>query len=202
MSPKVGVAPLRREQIVRATIRCLARDGYAGLTMKKVARAAGVSQGILHYYFADKRAILVAALAAVTADLDRRVATAQALGSREPRARLRALITACLRLAVEEREFWIVFVEFWGEMMHDRRLRAINAALYERMRRQIGTLIAQGIRAGTFRRVDRLQAAAVILALVDGVSLQLTFDPKAFGIATAVQFCEDALTRFLGKEAS
>jgi len=62
MSPKVGVAPLRREQIVRATIRCLARDGYAGLTMKKVARTAGVSQGILHYYFADKRAILVAAL--------------------------------------------------------------------------------------------------------------------------------------------
>src|SRR5213593_3530665 len=195
MSPKVGVAPLRREQIVRATIRCLARDGYTGLTMKKVARAAGVSQGILHYYFADKRAILVAALAAVTADLDRRVATAQARGSREPRTRLRALITACLRLAVEEREFWIVFVEFWGEMMHDRRLRELNAALYERMRRQIGTLIAQGIRAGTFRRVDRLQAAAVILALVDGVSLQLTFDPKAFGIATAVQFCDDALPR-------
>src|SRR5207245_6377506 len=161
MSPKVGVAPLRREQIVRATIRCLARDGYAGLTMTKRRRAAGVSQGILHYYFADKRAILVAALAAVTADLDRRVATAQARGSREPRARLRALIVACLRLAVEEREFWIVFVEFWGEMMHDRRLRAINAALYGRMRRPIGALIAQGIRAGPFRRADPLRAAAV-----------------------------------------
>ena len=202
MSPKVGVAPLRREQIVRATIRCLARDGYAGLTMKKVARAAGVSQGILHYYFADKRAILVAALAVVTADLDRRVATAQARGSREPRARLRALITACLRLAVEEREFWIVFVEFWGEMMHDRRLREINAALYGRMRRQIGALVAQGVRAGTFRRVDPLQAAAVILATVDGVSLQLAFDPKAFGVATAVRFCEDALARYLEREAS
>src|SRR5881396_3529951 len=84
MSPKVGVAPLRREQIVRATIRCLARDGYAGLTMKKVARTAGVSQGILHYYFADKRAILVAALEMVMADLDRRVAAAR--GSRGPRA--------------------------------------------------------------------------------------------------------------------
>ena len=202
MSPKVGVAPLRREQIVRATIRCLARDGYAGLTMKKVARGAGVSQGILHYYFADKRAILVAALAVVTADLDRRVATAQARGSREPRARLRALITACLRLAVEEREFWIVFVEFWGEMMHDRRLREINAALYGRMRRQIGALVAQGVRAGTFRRVAPLQAAAVILAIVDGVSLQLAFDPKAFGVATAIGFCEDALARYLEREAS
>jgi len=42
VSPKVGVAPLRREQIVRATIRCLAREGYSGLTMKKVARLAGM----------------------------------------------------------------------------------------------------------------------------------------------------------------
>src|SRR2546430_700277 len=147
MSPKVGVAPLRREQIVRATIRCLARDGYAGLTMKKVARTAGVSQGILHYYFADKRAILVAALEMVMADLDRRVAAAQARGPRDPRARLRALITACLRLATEAREFWVVFVEFWGEMMHDRRLREINAALYRRVRREIAAL-ARPRRAG------------------------------------------------------
>jgi len=201
MSPKVGVAPLRREQIVRATIRCLARDGYSGLTLKKVAREARVSQGILHYYFADKRAILVAALAAVTADLDRRVAAAQARGGRDPRRRLAALFAACLGLAAREREFWIVFVEFWGETMHDRRLREINAALYARMRRQLGAPIAQGIRAGTFRRVDVAEAAAVVLALVDGVSLQLTFDPKAFGVATAVRFCEDALTRYLEKEA-
>src|SRR3989441_8850134 len=144
MSPKVGVAPLRREQIVRATIRCLARDGYAGLTMKKVARTAGVSQGILHYYFADKRAILVAALEMVMADLDRRVAAAQARGPRDPRARLRALITACLRLATEAREFWVVFVEFWGEMMHDRRLREINAALYRRGGRHNGPPRAPG----------------------------------------------------------
>jgi len=201
MSPMVGVAPRRRAQIVRATIRCLARAGYSGLTMKTVAREAGVSQGILHYYFADKRAILVAALDAVTADLDRRVADAQARGARDARARLRALVTACLRLALEEREFWVVFVEFWGEMMHDARLREINAALYRRMRRQIGALVAEGIRAGTFRRVDTVQAAAVILALLDGVSLQLTFEPQAFSVAAAVRVCEDALLRYLGREA-
>src|SRR5437870_9982078 len=76
MSPRRGVAPLRRAAIVRATIRCLARDGYSGLTMKRVAREAKVSQGILHYYFRDKRTILVAALETVAADLDRRVAPA------------------------------------------------------------------------------------------------------------------------------
>lgn len=48
MSPKVGMGPMRREQIVRATVRCLAREGYTRLTMRMVAREAGVSQGILH----------------------------------------------------------------------------------------------------------------------------------------------------------
>jgi len=49
------------------------------------------------------------------ADLDRRVVAAQARGPREPRARLRALLTACLAMAAKAREFWVVFVEFWGE---------------------------------------------------------------------------------------
>lgn len=199
LSPKIGVAPLRREQIVRATIRCLAREGYSGLTMKKVSRQAGVSQGILHYYFADKRAILVAALETVMADLDRRVAAAQARSGRDPRARLRALVRASLEAAVEAREVWVVFVEFWGEMMHDARLRAINADLYTRMRRLIGALVTQGVRAGRFRRVDPVPAAAVVLGLLDGVALQLTFDPRAFSVAAAARFCENALERYLAR---
>ena len=145
------MGPVRREQIVRATIRCLAREGYTRLTMKQVAREAGVSQGILHYYFADKRAMLAATLEAVTRDLDRRVAAAQSRTGRDARARLRALVRACLEVAVSRPEFWVVFVEFWGEMLHDRRLRDLNTAVYSRTRRLIGRLIAEGVRAGRFR---------------------------------------------------
>ena len=202
MSPKVGMGPVRREQIVRATVRCLAREGYTRLTMKKVAREAGVSQGILHYYFADKRAMLAATLEVVTRDLDRRVAAAQSRTSREPAARLRALVRACLDVAVRRPEFWVVFVEFWGEMLHDRRLRDLNTALYTRTRRLLGRLIAEGVRTGHFRAVDPARAAAVVLGLIDGLSLQLTFDPEAFTVAEATRFCGDALDRYLGPEAS
>jgi len=142
----------------------------------------------------------VAALESVTTDLDRRVAAAQARGGKDPRARLQALVAACLRLAVEERAFWIVFVEFWGEMMHDRRLREINAALYERMRRLIGAVVVQGVRTGAFRPTDGRRAAAVILGLVDGVSLQLAFDSTAFSLAEATRFCADAVMRYLARE--
>lgn len=201
MSPKVGMGPVRREQIVRATVRCLAREGYTRLTMKKVAREAGVSQGILHYYFTDKRAILTATLAAVSRDLDRRVAAAQSRTGRDPGARLRALVRACLEVAVRRPEFWVVFVEFWGEMAHDRRLREVNAEVYDRTRALIARLIADGVRTGRFRAVDPRRAAAVVLGLVDGVSLQLTFDPEVFSLAEAARFCDDALGRYLGGEA-
>ena len=200
MSPKVGVGPVRREQIVRATVRCLAREGYTRLTMKKVAREAGVSQGILHYYFADKRAMLTATLTAVSRDLDRRVAAAQSRTTRDPAARLRALVRACLEVAVRRPEFWVVFLEFWGEMVHDRRLRAVNAEVYARTRRLIARLIGEGVRAGRFRAVDPGRAAAVVLGLIDGVSLQLTFDPRAFGVAEAARLCDEALARYLSVE--
>jgi AcrR family transcriptional regulator len=165
--------------------------------MKKVAREAGVSAGILHYYFPDKRAILVAALEAVAAGLDARVAAAQARSSGDAGARLRSLVRACLQAAVEDPEVWIVFVEFWGEMVHDARLRRVNADLYARLRRSVGALVVQGIRAGQSRRVRPEEAGAVILALIDGVSLQLTFDPAAFDLNAAARICVDAVERYL-----
>src|SRR5258708_10332640 len=119
--------------------------------MKRGAAEAAVSPGILHYYSGDKAAMLAAAALRVTADLDRRVAV-QARGARTARARLRAVIRACLETAVESRDFWTVFIEFWGEALHDRRLAAVNRQAYVRARRLIGAALARGRAAGGGRR--------------------------------------------------
>jgi AcrR family transcriptional regulator len=190
------MAPVRREQIVRATIRCLARDGYAGLTMKRVAAEAAVSQGILHYYFRDKAAMLAAAARRVTVDLDRRVA-AESRRARDARGRLRAVIRACLRTAVDNRDFWTVFIEFWGEAFHERRLAAVNRQAYARARRHIGAGLARGVATGEFRRIDVKEAAALVLAVLDGLSLQVTFDRGLMTLPRAVRAAETVLFRYL-----
>src|SRR5437899_3167723 len=163
------MAPLRREQIVRATIRCLAREGYTRLTMKKVAREAGVSQGILHYYFADKRAMLVATLTAVSRDVDRRVAAAQSRAPREPAARLRALVRTCLDVAVDRPEFWVVFLEFWGEMVHDRlppaEVRAQVAAAFDSLAAALGEVRPE--RAAVRTIADEWSAQEVVDHLLE-----------------------------------
>ena len=194
------MTPLRRAEIVRATVRCLARDGYTRLTMKRVAAEAGVSQGILHYYFADKRAILTAALRAVATGLNRRVALAQARGPRDPWSRLSAVVRACIDVALAERAVWAVFIEFWGEMLHDSRLRAINAEVYRGARTALAALVRDGIAAGAFRPVRSAEAAAVILALVDGISLQLTFEPETLRAARAAALVEETLRRYLARQ--
>jgi len=193
------VAVLRREQIVRATIRCLARDGYRSLTMKRVAREAGVTPSILHYYFEDKRAILAAAGDTLLRDLDRRVA-AEARGAPDARGRLRALVRACLEVATRDRDFWTVFIELWGQTLHDPRLASLNASAYARARRLIGGLVAGGVAEGAFRAVAPRQAAIAILALLDGVSLQLTFEPRLVSVRRAAQLCEQVLLRYLAPD--
>jgi AcrR family transcriptional regulator len=197
MSPRPTVRVERRAAIVRATIRCLARDGYGRLTMKRVAAEAGMTPGILHYYFHDKRAILGRAAATVMADLDRRVAL-EARGARDAPGELRALLRACLRVATESRDFWTVFIELWGEALHDPELARLNRRTYARARRLLAGTVARGAAAGVFRRVPPDDAAALILAVVDGLSLQLTFDPDLMSLGRAARLGEEALAAYLG----
>jgi hypothetical protein len=112
------------------------------------------------------------------------------------------VIRACLETAVHRRDFWTVFIEFWGEALHDRRLAAVNRQAYARARRLIDAGLAQGIAAGEFRRVEVQEAAAVVLGLLDGVSLQLTFDHRLMTLPRAARVVETALVRYLSTGGS
>jgi AcrR family transcriptional regulator len=60
--PKIVDHEARREELVEAAWRVIARAGMVGATMREIAREAGVSTGILAHYFADKEALLGFAL--------------------------------------------------------------------------------------------------------------------------------------------
>ena len=184
MSPR-GVGPVAASEIVRATIRCLARDG-ARTHDEEDRREAGVSQGILHYYFADKRAILVAALRDGHGRPRRRaVAVARRARPEGPRPRAgRGVCAGGARSARSGSCSWSS-----GGEMHDRPLGEVNAALYDRIRRLIGAWSRTGVRAGRVPPGRSSSGGRRDPGLVDGVSLQLTFDPGVFSVAVATRFC-------------
>ena len=66
--PKLGMAPIRRKQLVSAAISVIHEDGFARATVARIARRAGVSSGIVHHYFADKDDLLLSTMRSLLAD--------------------------------------------------------------------------------------------------------------------------------------
>jgi AcrR family transcriptional regulator len=60
--PKIVDHELRRQELLSAAWRVIARTGIIGVTTREIAREAGVSTGVLAHYFADKEDLLAAAL--------------------------------------------------------------------------------------------------------------------------------------------
>ena len=60
--PKVGMEPIRRDALVKATIAEVGRTGSLDVTVGQIAKRAGVSSALAHHYFGGKEQILTAAM--------------------------------------------------------------------------------------------------------------------------------------------
>lgn len=87
----------RRQEIITATIRVMARCGFTGASTQAIAGEAGLSTGLLHHHFANKAAILDAVLATLGEQLLAREQKLNA-ASRGPWGPLNAFIDAHLAL--------------------------------------------------------------------------------------------------------
>jgi AcrR family transcriptional regulator len=123
------MGPIRREQICRAAVTVIAREGYAGTTMRMVAEEAGVSTGMLNHYFANRQDLLVQALVSVSERSLVRYAVAIA-GLEAGRGRLEALLDSVLGEDGESEETWRVWINVHGEAV---RLPELRAAIEERL---------------------------------------------------------------------
>jgi TetR/AcrR family transcriptional repressor of bet genes len=116
------MGPIRREQICRAAATVIAREGFAGSTMRMVAEEAGVSTGMLNHYFANRQDLLTQALVFVSerAQARMRAAIADIPPGRE---RIAALLDSALAEGQEVSETWRVWINAYGEAVRLAELR-------------------------------------------------------------------------------
>ncbi|MGD9864860.1 MAG: transcriptional regulator BetI, partial [Pseudodonghicola sp.] len=91
--PKVGMEPIRREALVRATIAELGAAGTLDVTVSQIARRAGVSSALAHHYFGGKDQIFLAAMRRILSDFGTEVR--RELRAAAPRDRAAAIVRAC-----------------------------------------------------------------------------------------------------------
>jgi TetR/AcrR family transcriptional repressor of bet genes len=127
--PKLGMEPIRREQICRAAATVIAREGFAGTTLRKVADEAGVSTGMLNHYFSNRQDLLTQTLVFVSERTQTKAREAMA-GVPAGRGRLEALLDSALDESVELSEGWRVWINAYGEAV---RLQQLRMTIEERL---------------------------------------------------------------------
>lgn len=122
--PKLGMEPIRREQICRAAAKVIAKEGFAGTTMRMVAEEAGVSTGMLNHYYANRMEMLEETLVFVSQRQQAREAAG--LEDLKPgEERLRCVIRSVLPTDRESMQAWRVWIAAHGESVHLPELRRV-----------------------------------------------------------------------------
>ena len=125
--PKLGMGPVRREQICRAAASVISEQGFAGTTMRMVAEEAGVSTGMLNHYFANRMEMLEETLVFVSQRQQARERAA--IEGIEPgERRLRALVRTVLPTDQDTVEAWRVWIAAHGASVRLSELRRVMAS--------------------------------------------------------------------------
>lgn len=188
--PKVGMQPIRRRQLIEATIRSMGEHGFAATTVQTISSAAGVSPGIIGHYFGGKDQLLVATMRSMMEELRRDTVRRLRL-ARDHRERLVAVVES--NVTSEQFEPGVVnaWLAFWAQVPHVPALaqlqrinvRRLHSNLLHSLRpllpperaetaaRGMGALIdGVWLRSALTREVDARRARALLL---DYLSLQL-----------------------------
>ena len=156
----------KAQRIIEAMRTSVGTRGAAGSTFDVVAREAGVSRGLLHYYFGSKEQLLVEV---VRHDCEVRIAS---MGARIAKATTADEIIAALVLGLEE------FIE--GEPGSPAVIYELLSA--SRHSEDIRAELADSLRTKEREGVVRLDAdpdsvASMLFCLGDGFGIQVLSDP-------------------------
>jgi AcrR family transcriptional regulator len=174
--PKIVDWDARRDEILSATWRVIARDGIARATIRAIAREANCSRGILAHYFDDKADILGSALVMshrrVAARMD---AAAESLRGLDA---LRVVMLEALPLDDRRDLEAQIEISFWGRALGNPALRDLQHSEFDhllaRLRRHLGEAAGLGqLREG----IDIGLAAHQLVVLIDGISAERVLYP-------------------------
>ena len=182
----------KAQRIVAAMRESVGAKGAAASTFDEVAQRAGVSRGLLHYYFGSKEKLLVEV---VRHDCEIRIGELR--GRLEQAATVDELVNVMLAGFEDfvEDQAALIF-ELFTASRHNPEIRGEVGELYRSVRSTIAEALTEKHDEGVVSlRADADSVASIILALGDGAALQMLSEPEwdaTDSIATGV-----AAVRFL-----
>ncbi|SME89961.1 TetR/AcrR family transcriptional regulator [Pseudobacteriovorax antillogorgiicola] len=193
---KPDVAAERKDQIVRATVECITKHGYHNFSMQDVARTAGVSKGIIHYYFLNKDDLMMSVLDRVAGDIEG-VLAEDMKSIDDPIKKLEIFMSVSFDVVRSTKEYYQVNMDFWTQINQKKEVRQVISRHYAKFRDTCASVISEGVNAGVFKNVDSHIYASFIVSVIDGLSLQWLFDENVFDYDEMIKTAKDMILKGL-----
>jgi AcrR family transcriptional regulator len=177
-TPTRSPAGEKAQRIIEAMRRSVAQRGAAASTFDHVAREAGVSRGLLHYYFGTKEQLLVEVVRR-DSELRMEVLDEQLAGARTAEDVLHGLVASMGEMVEHDPEFISLLVELFALSRRNRDIAAELEELLRRTRRHVAEVLAAKEREGILQlQADPEAIAEVLFALGEGVALRVLAEPQ------------------------
>lgn len=160
--PKVGMEPLRREAMIRATIQAIGEAGSLDVTVSQIAKRAGMSSALAHHYFGSKDQIFLAAMRHILRNFGTSV-TLRLRNLDDPAARIRAIIAASFAEGQFDKEVVAAWLTFYVRAMQSEDV----ARLLSVYARRLKSNLMHDLRK-LFDEAEAEQVAQGLASLIDG----------------------------------
>jgi len=169
----------KRSRLVEAACAVFAEKGYASTRVAEIAERAGVGKGTVYEYFTSKEALLFAVFESINADISSRMNDSLAAGG-STEEQLQNLMRLGAEVISEQVDLQPVILDFWAASRGkdcEETYRSAVVASYTFFRNLVSDFIREGQNRGEFKdSIDAEALAALVVAAVDGLGIQLFFD--------------------------
>lgn len=189
-------ASVRRDSLIDAALRCLARGGLASFTIDNISKEAQVSRGLINHHFDGIEDLMLAVYVSMTSTMEesRRAAL---LVDGGPEQRLLAVVDTMFAPPMFSKASLRAWLALWGEVAVNPKLRAAHRSSYGHYRRAMAAALAD-VAAERKLKLDTGTLATTIIALIDGLWIEWCLDSSAVSRQTARDMVQGVLEARLG----
>ena len=170
----------RRQQLIDATMKCIARKGMGSTTLGDVAGEAGLSQGIVNLHFESKDNLLNETLRYLADEYKTQFSHAYEKSGPGAADKLHALMKLDLSPSVLDRRKVAVWFAFWGEVKSRPIYRDICEKSDEYYDEIVRSLCSQLIAEGDYKNITALAISTALASMTNGMWLSCLISPKLF----------------------
>lgn len=186
----VGDREAKRKELLRAGIKVIADLGYAGASLRKVAKEAGHTTGAITYYFEDKEAMVRAIIEHMFDEFDEMLELGDEVSDMRKRYQRWIELNS-------DSDAWLASFQLLARARHEPAFAAIYQERYQNYRDRLAEIIVKQQAAGVVR--DDIPAdmlADNLSAIGDGWMMLLPIEPERFA-PKRVEALIDSITALL-----